>query len=154
MSSLLQKALLCVRTCVGHVPHGVLEGPDDGVQDELELSRGDGQEGREALRGGGLQEVEEVGSVFWEFFKVLTGDNESLQPAANGEVIRKKRDPEEEGGGSKGRQRTLLIMFRVHSKTASKILGISPVMCTPSLLTMVAMVLRTSGSRAAGTFLW
>ncbi len=49
---------------------------------------------------------------------------------------------------------TLLIMFKVHSKTASKIFGISPVMWTPSLLTMVAMVLRTSGSRAAGTFLW
>lgn len=47
---------------------------------------------------------------------------------------------------------TLLIMLRVHSKTASKICGISPVMWAPSLLTMIAMVLSTSGSRAAGTF--
>ena len=32
-----------------HVAHGVLEGPDDGVQHELELLRRDGQEGREAV---------------------------------------------------------------------------------------------------------
>lgn len=51
----------------------MLEGPDDGVQDQFELGRGDGQEGWEALGGGGLKEVEEMGSVFWEFFKVLTG---------------------------------------------------------------------------------
>lgn len=129
----------------------MLEGPDDGVQDQFELGRGDGQEGREALGGGGLEEVEEMGSVFWEFFKVLTVQKENnkvseclgagvfLPPAAA--VIRRLKP-------------TLLIMFKVHSKTASKILGISPVMWTPSLLTMVAMVLRTSGSRAAGTFLW
>ena len=49
---------------------------------------------------------------------------------------------------------TLLIMLRVHSNTASKICGISLVMWPPSLLTMVAMVLRTSGSRAAGTLRW
>lgn len=98
-----------------------------------------------------MEEVEEMGSVFWEFFKVLTVQKENnkvseclgvgvfLPPAAA--VIRRLKP-------------TLLIMFKVHSKTASKILGISPVMWTPSLLTMVAMVLRTSGSRAAGTFLW
>lgn len=60
------------QTRVGHVPHGVLEGPDDGVQDQLELGGGDGQEGGEALGGGRLEEVEEMSSVFWEFFKILT----------------------------------------------------------------------------------
>lgn len=60
-----------LQTCVGHVPHRVLEGPDDGVQDQFELGRRDGQEGREALRGGCLKEVEEMGSVFRKFFKVL-----------------------------------------------------------------------------------
>lgn len=51
-------------------------------------------------------------------------------------------------------QLTLLIMFNVHSKTASNICGISPVMCPPSLFTIVAMVLSTSGSLAAGTLRW
>ena len=32
-----------------HIAHGVLEGPDDGVQHELELLWRDGQEGREAV---------------------------------------------------------------------------------------------------------
>lgn len=49
----------------------MLEGPDDGVQDQLELGGGDGQEGREALGGGRLKEVEEMSSVFGEFFKIL-----------------------------------------------------------------------------------
>lgn len=49
----------------------MLEGPDDGVQDQFELGRGDGQEGREALGGGGLEEVEEMGPVFREFLEVL-----------------------------------------------------------------------------------
>lgn len=67
------------QTCVGHIPHGVLEGPDDGVQDEFELGRGDGQEGREALGGGSLKEVEEMGPVFWEFFEVLRRREENTQ---------------------------------------------------------------------------
>lgn len=71
--SIWHDELLPLQTCVSHVPHRVLEGPDDGVQDQFELGRGDGQEGWEALGGGGLKEVEEMGSVFWEFFKVLTG---------------------------------------------------------------------------------
>lgn len=49
----------------------MLEGPDDGVQDQLELGGGDGQEGGEALGGGRLEEVEEMSSVFREFFKIL-----------------------------------------------------------------------------------
>lgn len=67
---------LCIKvpTCVGHVPHGVLEGPDDGVQDEFELGRGDGQEGREALGRGGLEEVEEMSPVLRELLKVLEGE--------------------------------------------------------------------------------
>lgn len=59
-------------TCVSHVPHRVLKGPDDGVQDQFELGRGNGQEGCKTLGGGSLEEVEEMSSVFWEFFKVLT----------------------------------------------------------------------------------
>lgn len=62
-------------TCVGHVPHGVFEGPDDGVQDQFELGRSDGQEGCEALGVGGLEEVEEMCSVFREFLKVLRRKN-------------------------------------------------------------------------------
>ena len=58
-------------TCVRYIPHGVLEGPDDGVQDQLELGRGDGQEGRETLGVDCLEQVEEVGPVFWVLLKVL-----------------------------------------------------------------------------------
>ena len=71
-----QDELVSVRTCVGHVPHRVLEGPDDGVQYQFELGRGDGQEGWETLGCGGLEEVEEMSSVFWEFFKVLMAEKE------------------------------------------------------------------------------
>ena len=58
-------------TGVGHVPHGVLEGPDDGVQDQLELGRRDGQECREAVGIDGLKQVEEMGPVLRELFEIL-----------------------------------------------------------------------------------
>lgn len=63
-------------TSVGHVPHGVLEGPDDGVQHQFELGRGDGEECREAVRVDSLEQVEEVGPVLWKFLKVL-GDKQN-----------------------------------------------------------------------------
>ncbi len=50
--------------------------------------------------------------------------------------------------------KSLLIISNVHSKRASNICGISLVICPSSLLIMVAMVLSTSGSRAAGTLRW
>ena len=59
------------RTCVCHVAHGVLEGPDDGVEHELELRRVDGQEGVEAVRVDGLQQQEEVGAVLRVLLEVL-----------------------------------------------------------------------------------
>lgn len=37
-------------TSISHIPHGVFEGPDDGVQHQFELGRGDGEECREAVR--------------------------------------------------------------------------------------------------------
>lgn len=57
----------------------MLEGPDDRVQDEFELGWSDGQKGWEALGGGSLKQVEEVGSVFWEFFKVLPTQRQENQ---------------------------------------------------------------------------
>lgn len=51
----------------------MLESPDDGVQHQLELGRGDGQEGGEALGGGRLEQVEEVSPVLGELLKVLAG---------------------------------------------------------------------------------
>ena len=45
----LQQLVEDVQAGVGHVPHRVLEGPDDGVQHQLELSRRNGEEGREAV---------------------------------------------------------------------------------------------------------
>lgn len=67
---------MCVSglTSVGHVPHGVFEGPDDGVQHQFKLGRGDGEECREAVRVDGLEQVEEMGPVLWIFLKVLAGD--------------------------------------------------------------------------------
>jgi len=58
-------------TGVGHVPHGVLEGPDDGVQHQLELGRGDGQECREAVGVDRLEQVEEMGPVLRELLEIL-----------------------------------------------------------------------------------
>lgn len=58
-------------TCVSYVPHGVLEGPDDGIQHQLELRRRDGEKSREAVRVHCLQQVEEVCPVLWELLKVL-----------------------------------------------------------------------------------
>ena len=46
---------------------------------------------------------------------------------------------------------TLLIISRVHSKSASNIFGISVVIVPLSLFTVVAIVDNTSGSRADGT---
>ena len=45
----LEKLVEDVEPGVGHVPHGVFESPDDGVEDELELLRGDAEEGGEAV---------------------------------------------------------------------------------------------------------
>lgn len=59
-------------TCVGHIPHGVFEGPDDGVQNQFELCWWDGQECWETLRVDGLQQVEEMRPVLGELLKVLT----------------------------------------------------------------------------------
>ena len=44
-------------TCVRHVPHGVLEGPDDGVENQLELLGRDREEGGEAVGVHGLKQV-------------------------------------------------------------------------------------------------
>lgn len=58
-------------TSVSHVPHGVFEGPDDGVQHQFKLGWGDGEECREAVRVYSLEQVEEVGPVLWILLKVL-----------------------------------------------------------------------------------
>lgn len=58
-------------TSVSHVPHGVFEGPDDGVQHQFKLGRRDGEECRKAVRVDSLEQVEEVGPVLWKFLKVL-----------------------------------------------------------------------------------
>ena len=42
-------------TSVRHIPHGVFEGPDDRIQHQFELGRGDGEERGEAVRVYSLQ---------------------------------------------------------------------------------------------------
>ncbi len=59
-------------TCVGHIPHGVFEGPDDGVQNQFELCWWDGQECWETLGVDSLQQVEEMRPVLGELLEVLT----------------------------------------------------------------------------------
>ena len=49
----------------------MFKGPDDRVQDKLELGVGDGQERVEAVEVDCLQKQEEIGSVFRELLKVL-----------------------------------------------------------------------------------
>lgn len=58
-------------TSVCNIPHGVFESPDNGVQNQFELGRGNGKEGREALRVHRLEEVEEMGPMLWVLLKVL-----------------------------------------------------------------------------------
>ena len=53
----------------------MLKGPDDWVQDKLELGVGDGQERVEAVEVDCLQKQEEIGSVFRELLKVLKNKN-------------------------------------------------------------------------------
>lgn len=53
------KICMCVfissLTSVSHIPHGVFEGPDDRIQHQFELGRGDGEECGEAVRVYSLQ---------------------------------------------------------------------------------------------------
>ena len=49
----------------------MLERPDDGVEDQLELRRWDGQERGEAVVVDRLEHHEEVCAVFRELFEVL-----------------------------------------------------------------------------------
>jgi hypothetical protein len=49
----------------------VFEGPDNGVQNQFKLGRGNGEKGREALRVHRLEEVEEMGPMLWVLLKVL-----------------------------------------------------------------------------------
>lgn len=49
----------------------MFEGPDDGVQDQFKLGGWDGKECWEAVGVDSLQQVEEVGPVFWVLLKVL-----------------------------------------------------------------------------------
>lgn len=71
LGHVLQQRVEDLQPCVGNVPHGVFEGPDDGVQHQLELGRRDGQEGRKTVGVYSLEQVEKVGPVFWILFKVL-----------------------------------------------------------------------------------
>lgn len=59
---------------VSHISHRVLEGPDDRVEDQLELRGRDGEEGCEAVVVDRLEHHEEVCAVFREFFKVLENE--------------------------------------------------------------------------------
>ena len=54
-----------------HVPHGVLERPDDRVQDQLELLRWDAEEGGEAVGVDRLEKCEEVCPVLGVLLEVL-----------------------------------------------------------------------------------
>lgn len=58
-------------TSVSHISHGVLKGPDDGVQHQFELCWGNGEEGWEAVGIHCLQQVEEVCAVLWILLKIL-----------------------------------------------------------------------------------
>ena len=51
------------RACVGHIALRVPEGPDDGVDDELELHGGHGEQRARAGVGDGAQQVEELQPV-------------------------------------------------------------------------------------------
>ena len=67
----LQQLEQDIQSRIGDVAHRVLEGPDDGIEDELKLHGRDREEGVEAVEVDGLQQDEEVGPVLGELFEVL-----------------------------------------------------------------------------------
>lgn len=71
LGHILQQGVENLQAGVSHIPHGVFEGPYDGVQYQFELSRRDGEECRKTVGVYSLEQVEEVGPVFWILFKVL-----------------------------------------------------------------------------------
>ena len=54
--------------------HGVAEGPDDGVDDQLQLLRGHGKQRGEAVVGDGPQQGKEVQPVLWVVLHSQFGD--------------------------------------------------------------------------------
>lgn len=69
--NVLQHVVHNIEPRVGHVAHGVFKGPDDRVEDELELGGGDVEECLKAVRVHRLQQHKEVGPVLRILFKVL-----------------------------------------------------------------------------------
>lgn len=80
---------MCVSslTSISHIPHSVFEGPDDRVQHKFELGRGYGEECREAVRVYSLEQVEEVGPVFWKLLKVLAEKHNMFTPTIEFELL-------------------------------------------------------------------
>jgi hypothetical protein len=51
---------------VGYIPHSMFEGPDNGIQDELELGWGDSEVGWEAVVGHSLEKTTTMASNIFE----------------------------------------------------------------------------------------
>lgn len=49
LGHILQQRVENLQAGVGHIPHGVFKGPDNGVQHQFELSGRDGEECRKAV---------------------------------------------------------------------------------------------------------
>lgn len=62
-------------TCLCNVALSMAEGPDNGVDDELELVRRHGEEGPKAVIGDGSQQAEELQAVLRE---LLHGDSPAM----------------------------------------------------------------------------
>lgn len=73
LGHVLQQRVEDLQTGVGHIPHRVFEGPNDGVQHQFELSGRDGEECWETVGVYSLEQVEKVGPVLRILFKVLGG---------------------------------------------------------------------------------
>lgn len=94
MPCILTAVRFSLRTCVGHVPHGVFEGPNNGVQHQLKLGWRDGQESSEAVRVHGLEQVEEVSPVLRKLLEVLLQEREKRASLSAGVSLEQKHPPE------------------------------------------------------------
>ena len=139
-----------IETGICDVSHGVFECPDDWVEDQLELSRGDRQKCGEAVVVDSLKKKNGITLVLQIPFARITlfFRHQRVQVKNGGLTCRRRKKFVLCSGNS---SKSLLIISSVHSKRASNIFGMWSVMLPFSLFTVVDIVDRTSGSLADGT---
>lgn len=127
---------LTVETDFCDITHGVLDSPDDGVHEQLELRRRQLEQRREARGIDSAHHLEETDSVFGVFRKILV------------DHVQCRLEYCVQDGANLGSQERL----RAHPSAYMECDNDGTL--TPRTPMIVAIKFKTSASRAAGTFLW